>query len=41
MHFGSDFFNWMGFVMAVIRLFVKIFGDPDEQEQAKNNHVDS
>lgn len=40
MHVGDDFFKWMSFIIKLIRIFIEIFGDDDEKEAAKNNHVD-
>lgn len=40
MHIGSDFFKWFGFIVKLVRLFIEIFGDDDEKEVAKNNHIE-
>lgn len=39
MHIGEDFFDWMNFVIKLIRLFIEIFGDDDEKQVVKNNHI--
>lgn len=39
MHIGEDFFNWMGFIIKLIRLFIEVFGDEDERKVVKNNHI--
>jgi len=30
MHFGSDFFKIVEFVVAILRLFARVFGDADD-----------
>ena len=35
MLFGNDFFKWVQFVMAVLKLLADIFGDDDAQAKAK------
>ena len=37
MHFDESMWKWLGFVIKLIKLFIEIFGDNDEQEIAKNN----
>lgn len=32
MRFGSDFFKWFEFVIAIIRMAVKVFGDKEDVE---------
>lgn len=41
MHVGSDFFRWMAFVVKLIHLFISVFGDDDEKEVEKNNHIEA
>lgn len=41
MHLGKDFFLIAKFVVAVIRLFGRIFGDEDDRkadDEVENNH---
>ena len=40
MHIGSDFFLWFRFVIELVKLFISIFGNEDEKEELKNNHVE-
>lgn len=40
MKIGADFFSWMAFVIKLIRLFIESFGDDEEKEVAKNNHIE-
>lgn len=40
MKINGDFFIWLSFIIKLIRLFIELFGDPDEQEVAKNNHIE-
>jgi len=37
MIFGSDFWKWAQFAIAVLKLIANIFGDDSDKEQA-NNH---
>lgn len=37
MKFGSDFFLWFRFVMEIIKLATKVFGDESDQEELKKN----
>lgn len=39
MHIGKDFFAWTTFIVKLIRLFIEIFGDENEKEVVKNNHI--
>lgn len=41
MKFNDDFFQWLSFIIKLIRIFIEIFGDPAEQESAKRNHIDT
>lgn len=38
--FGADFFRWIQFVIAAVRLFARIFGDEEDRqhEEEINNH---
>ncbi len=40
MKINGDFFKWLAFAIRVIRLLIELFGDDDEQEAAKNNHIE-
>lgn len=37
MDFGGDFFKILNFVVQIIRLFAKIFGDDDAKKQANDS----
>jgi len=36
MHFGADYFRIIEFVIAVLRLLAKIFGDDDDRKADKD-----
>lgn len=40
MKVDNNFFKWLAFAMRIIKLMIEMFGDPDEQEEAKNNKVE-
>lgn len=40
MEINGDFFKWLAFVIKLIRIFIEIFGNPDEQEISKKNKVE-
>jgi len=43
MKFGADFFKVLEFVMAVLRLFARVFGDAEDRkadDEQKNLHGD-
>jgi len=40
MKLGSDFFNWFRFITQVIKLFIQVFGDNDENNELKKNHIE-
>lgn len=39
MRFGSDMWNWLKFVIGLIRLLKEIFGDDEDKEDIKNNGI--
>lgn len=42
MKFGTDFFKVLAFVMQVLRLFARVFGDKDDQkadDEVSDNHI--
>jgi len=40
MDLGKDFFSWFRFVVATIKLFIQIFGNGEEKNELKRNHID-
>jgi len=40
MKLGSDFFNWFRFITLVVKLFISVFGDGDEQKELDKNHIE-
>jgi hypothetical protein len=35
MHLGKDFFNWSKFIIALINIFIDIFGQDDDSDSKK------
>lgn len=40
MKIDSNFFKWLQFAIRVIKVLIELFGDLDEQEEAKNHKVE-
>ncbi len=41
MELGSDFIKWFHFIMAIVKLMIKVFGTSDEktkEDEFTNNH---
>ena len=34
---GKDFFKWFKFVIELVKMFAKIFGDEKDQDELKKN----
>lgn len=41
MKFGADFFKILNFVIQVMRLLAKVFGDEDSKEEAEQSELRS
>lgn len=37
MQLGADFFKWFRFIIELVKVFGKIFGDENDQNEIKKN----
>lgn len=37
---GKDFWLWLNFAIEIIKLILRIFGDAEDKEDAKQNGID-
>ncbi len=40
MKIDNNFFQWLAFAIRVIRILIEMFGDDNEKEAARNNHIE-
>jgi len=41
MLFGKDTFKWFAFIVELIKIFIRIFGDDEDKNELDKNGIDA